>query len=144
MSSSSSSSCRAHSTYISMTISRQPSLSFIVPERSYAQHPVSSHSWSMWVLGGRPTLACSCVGFYRRTSLMSSSLFLQQCPACLVRITHMVYKMGGKWPYSSFLVGCCFHDLFKTACSILVQLPFNLFSRCFIRVQVAPTIASHN
>ena len=33
-------------------------------------------------------------------------------------------------------VGCCFHDLFRTACSILVQLPSNLFSRRFVRVQV--------
>ena len=79
---------------ISMTISHQPSLSFIVPGRSSAQHPTSSHSWSMWVLGGRPTLACPCVGFHRRTSLMSSSLLLQLCPACLVRITRMVCDRG--------------------------------------------------
>ncbi len=31
---------------------------------------------------------------------MSSSLFLQQCPACLVRQTCIVFVMGGKWPYS--------------------------------------------
>ena len=67
---------------------------------------------------------------------MSSPLFLQQCPACLVRLTRMVCERGGRWPYSCFLVGCCFHDLFKTARSILVQLPSSLFSRHFVRVQV--------
>ena len=33
---------------------------------------------------------------------MSSSPLLQQCPACLVRLTWIVFVMGGKWPYS-----CC-------------------------------------
>ena len=33
-------------------------------------------------------------------------------------------------------MGCCFHDLFKTVRSILVQLPSSLFSRRFVRVQV--------
>ena len=31
---------------------------------------------------------------------MSSSLLLQQCPACLVRLTWIVFVMGGRWPYS--------------------------------------------
>ena len=31
---------------------------------------------------------------------MSSSLLLQQCPACLVRRTCIVFVMGGKCPYS--------------------------------------------
>ena len=34
------------------------------------------------------------------TSLMSSFLLLQQCPACLVRLTWIVFVMGGRWPYS--------------------------------------------
>ena len=34
---------------------------------------------------------------------MNSSLLLQQCPACLVRLTWIVFVMGGRWPYS-----CCF------------------------------------
>ena len=41
-----------------------------------------------------------------------------------------------------FLVGCCFHDLFKTARSILVQLPSSLFSRRFVRVQVVQPYSS--
>ena len=67
---------------------------------------------------------------------MSSSLLLQQFPACLVRLTRMVCEIGGRCPYSCSLVGCCFHDLFKTARSILVQLPSSLFPRRFVRVQV--------
>ena len=73
---------------------------------------------------------------------MSSSLLLQQCPACLVRLTRMFCEIGGRWPYSCFLVGCCFHDLFKTARNILVQLPFSLFSRCFVRVHVVQPYSS--
>ena len=51
---------------------------------------------------------------------MSSSLLLQQCPACLVRLTLIVFVMGGRWPYSWCFVGCCLQDLFKIARSILV------------------------
>ena len=46
-------------------------------------------------------------GVHRSTSLTSSSLLLQQCPACLVRLTCIVFMMGGKCPYSWCLVGCC-------------------------------------
>ena len=31
---------------------------------------------------------------------MSSSLLLQQCPVCLVRLTWIVFVMEGRWPYS--------------------------------------------
>ena len=31
---------------------------------------------------------------------MSSSLLLQQCPACLVRLTWIVFVMVGRWLYS--------------------------------------------
>ena len=64
-------------------------------------------SWSMYVFAGRPTLACPCASFHRRTSLMSLSLLLQQCPVCLVRLTRMVWVICGWWPYSCFLVECC-------------------------------------
>ncbi len=42
---------------------------------------------------------------------MSSSLLLQQCPACLARRTCIVFVMGGKCPYNWSLVGCCRQDL---------------------------------
>ena len=51
---------------------------------------------------------------------MSSSLVLQQCPACLVRLTCIVFVMGGKWPYSWCLVGFCHQDLFNIALNILL------------------------
>ena len=105
---------------ISLTLSRHFSLSFIASGRSSAQHPVSSHSSWMYVRAGRSAFARPCVGVHESTSLMSSSLLLQQCPACLVRLTWIVFVIGSRWPYSWFLVGCCRQDLFKIACSILV------------------------
>ena len=36
-------------------------------------------------------------GVHRSTSLMSSSMLPQQCPACLARLTWIVFVMGGKW-----------------------------------------------
>ena len=117
---------------ISLTLSRHFSLSFIASGRSSGLHPVSSHSCWMYVRAGRPAFARPCVGVHRSTSLMSSSLLLQQCPACLVRLTWIVFVIGGRWPYSWCLVGCCRQDLFKIARSILVQLPSSFFSSCFV------------
>ena len=92
---------------ISLTLSRQFSLSFIASGRSSGLHPVSSHSCCMYVRAGRPAFARPYVGVHRSTSLMSLSLLLQQCPACLVRLTWIVFVMGGRWPYCCCLVGCC-------------------------------------
>ena len=101
---------------ISLTLSRHSSLSFIALGRSSGQHPVSSHSCWMNVPAGRPAFARPCVGVHKSTCLMSSSLLLQQCPACLARLTRIVFVIGGRW----CLVGCCRQDLFKIARSILV------------------------
>ena len=101
---------------ISLTLSRHSSLSFIALGRSSGQQqPVSSHSCWMYVRAGRPAFARPCVGIHKSTSLMSSSLLLQQCPACLVRLTWIVFVIGGRWPYSWCLVGCCCQDLFRIA-----------------------------
>ena len=43
---------------------------------------------------------------------MSSFLLLQQFPACLARLTWIVFVMSGRWPYSCCFVGCCLQDLF--------------------------------
>ena len=91
---------------ISLTLSRHSSLSFIALGRSSGQQPVSSHICWMYVRAGRPAFARPCVGIHKSTSLMSSSLLLQQCPACLVRLTWIVFVIGGRWPYSWCLVGC--------------------------------------
>ena len=85
---------------ISLTLSRHSSLSFIALGRSSGQHPISSHSCWMYVHAGRPAFARPCVGVHKSTSLMSSSLLLQQCPACLVHLTWIVFVIGGRWPYS--------------------------------------------
>ena len=100
---------------ISLTLSRRFSLSFIASGRSSGLHPVSSHSCWMYVRAGRPAFARPYVGVHKRISLMSSSLFLLQCPACLVRLTWIVFVIGGRWPHSWCLVGCCCQDLFKIA-----------------------------
>ena len=105
---------------ISLTLPRHSSLSFIALGRSSGQQPVSSHSCWMYIRAGRPAFARPCVGIHKSTSLMSSSLLLQLCPACLVRLTWIGFVIGGRWPYSWCLVGCCYQDLFRIARSILV------------------------
>ena len=91
---------------ISLILSRHFPLSFIASGRSSGLHHVSSHSCCMYFRAGRPVFAWQYVGVHRSTSLMSSSLLLQQCPACLVRLPCKVFMMGGRWPYSWCLVGC--------------------------------------
>ena len=61
---------------ISLTLSRHSSLSFIAPDRSSGQHPVSLHSCWIYVRAGRPAFARPCVGVHKSTSLMSSSLLI--------------------------------------------------------------------
>ena len=59
--------------WISLTLSRHFSLSFIASDRSSGLHPVSSHSCCMYVLAGHPAFAQPYVGVHRSTSLMSLS-----------------------------------------------------------------------
>ena len=106
---------------ISLTLSRHSSLTFIAFGWSSGLHPVSSHSCCMYVWAGRPAFARPYAGVHRSTSLMSSSLLLQQCPACLARLTCIVFVMGGRivgvlWGVdartcsvllSTFLCNCC-------------------------------------
>ena len=97
-----SSSCHAIRTDISDPLS--PPLPIVhYPGRSSGLYPVSSQSCCMYVRAGRPAFARPCEGVHWSTSLMSSSLLLQQCPACLVRLTLIVFVTDGRWPYS-----CCF------------------------------------
>ena len=79
---------------ISLTLSLHVSLSFIASGRSSRLHPVSSHSCCMYVRAGRPAFDWPYAGVHRGTSLTSSSLLLQQCPACLVRLAS---KLPRKW-----------------------------------------------
>ena len=100
---------------ISLTLSRHFSSSFIASGRSSGLHSVSSHSYCMYFRAGRPGFAWPYAGVHKSTSLMSSSMLLRQCPACLVGLTCIVFVMGGRWPYSWCLVMCCRLDLFNIA-----------------------------
>ena len=105
---------------ISLILSRHFSLSFIVSGRSPGLYSVSSHSCYMYVRAGRRAFSRPYAGVHRSTSLMSSSLHLQQCPACLVCLAWIVFVMRGRWRYSWWLAGCCRQDLFNIARNILV------------------------
>ena len=107
---------------ISLTLSRHFSLSFLASGRPSGLHLVCSHRCCMYVQAVRPALSRPYVGVHRSTSLMSSFLLLQQCPACLVRLTRIVFVMAGRWPYSWCFVECCCQDLFNIARNVLVYL----------------------
>ena len=49
-------------------------------------------------IAGRPTISRPCEVVYRSTSLISLSLLLQQCSIWSVRLTWIVFQMGGRWP----------------------------------------------
>ena len=105
---------------ISLTLSLHVSQSLIAFGRSSGLHPVSSHSCCMNVRAGRPAFDWPYAVVHRSTSLTISSLLLQQCPACLVRLACIVFVIGGRWLYSWRRVGCCCQDLFNIARNILV------------------------
>ena len=71
------------------------------------------------ILAGGPAFDCPCEGVHGCMLLISSSFFLQQCPACLVRLTWIFFVMGGKWQYSCYFAVCFLRDLFSISCSIL-------------------------
>ena len=75
-------------------------------------------------------------GVHRRTSFMSLSLLLQQCPVCLVHLIWMVLEMGCWQLYNCLFVGCCFQDLLNITHSILVQFSSSFFSIFFVSIYV--------
>ena len=116
---SSSSTCRAASTDIPDPL--LPLLPIVHRLRQVFRATSRILTELLYVCSSWSSCFCSAIcGVHRSTSLMSSSLLLQQCPACLVRVTWIVFVMGGMWPYSWGLVGCCRQDLFNIARSILV------------------------
>ena len=100
--------------------------SFLASGRSSGLHPVSSQTCCIYVRAARPVFAQPYV----------RDLLLHRYPACLVRLTWIVFMMGGRWPYSWCIVGCYLQDLFNIARSILVKLPSSFFSSRFVSVQV--------
>ena len=117
-SSSSSSSCRTASSDIPDPLSTL----FPIVHRLWQLFRATSRILTqlLYILAGRPVLARPYVRVHRSTSLMSSSLLLQQCPASLVRLTWIVFVMGGRWPYGWCFVECCRQDLLNIARNILV------------------------
>ena len=115
---------------ISMTLSRQFCLSFIFSGRSSGLHPVFSQSCCMYVLAGHPAFARPYVGVHRSKSLMGSSLLLQQCPACLVRLSHLILQCSS---LSIILTADGFHFFsiydppYRTFQFNLTQLLFDVF-----------------
>ena len=53
---------------------------------------------------------------------MSSSLFLQQFPACLVLLIWIDFVMGVKCPYNCCFVGCYLQDLFNIVSFEVISL----------------------
>ena len=89
---------------ISLTLSGHLSLSFIASGRSSGLQPVSSLNCCMWVRADRLAFARPCDGVPWSTSL-SSSLLLQQCPACLVRLSFVIYCLVSFHGLKENLVG---------------------------------------
>ena len=54
--------------------------------------------------------------------------FVLPYPECLVRLTWMVFEMGGKWPLSCFLMRSYVQDLVNITHNILVYFPPIFFS----------------
>ena len=105
---------------LSLILSNHPSVSSIASGRSSELHPVSAQSCCINVRAGRPAFARPCEGAQKSRSLMSSSLLLQQCLACLARLILIVFEVGGWCPYSCCFVRCCLQDVFNIAHSILM------------------------
>ena len=59
----------------------------------------------MQVLAGHLAFARPSDGVHESKSLMSSSLLFQQCPACPIHLTWIVFMMVGKWPNTAVLLG---------------------------------------
>ena len=111
---------------IDSPLSHHLSLSFTISSRSSRLHPVSVQSFCRYVLLGRPVVACPCEEVHGRTSLMSSSLLLQQHSSCLVYLIWMLLEIGGRWSYN-----CVSWDVASRICSIICRYTYNVYKRNF-------------
>ena len=128
--------------WISLTLSCHFFLSFIASGWSSGLHPISSQSCCMYVRAGHPAFAWPCVGVHRSTSLMSLSLLLQQCPACLVHLTRIAFMMGGRWPYSCALWGVASRNYSILLAAFLCNCRLAFFSSRFVSIQVVHPYSS--
>ena len=119
---------------ISPTLSRHFSPSFIASGRSSGATSRNPHIAAvLYVLPGRPAFARPYVGVHWSTSLMSSSLLLQQC---LVRLTWIVFVMGGRW------AGCRIGALWGVAAWTYSILLAKFLSNCRLASSPAVLLAS--
>ena len=89
--------------------------------------PVSFCSWSTYVVAGLPLFLAPYFGSQSSSSLTTSSFLLQQYPIKRSLLIFSVSVILGRLPYSSLLVLCSFQETPRTALSILVCVPSNLF-----------------
>ena len=59
--------------------------------------------------------SCLCSSMWRGPQEYVTYEFVSTSPACLVRLTWIVFVMGGRWPIS-----CCFESAASRTCSILL------------------------
>ena len=72
------------------------------------------HVYSSWS-------SCFCLAICGGPQEYINDEFVLASPAVsYVHLTCIVFVMGGKWPYSGCLVGCCHQDLFNIALNILM------------------------
>ena len=64
--------------------------------------------------------------------------------ACLFCLTWMVCEMRGKRLNHYYFVECWFQDLFKTASSVLMYIPYSILSKHVLKFQVVQTYNSTN
>ena len=128
---------------IFLTISRHPSLSPIALCRYSGLYPVSAQSCCVYVRAGRLAFAHPCEGVHMSTLFMSSSILLQKCRACMVRLILIIFVMGGRCPYSCCFVVCCHQDCstllatFLYNCRRTFSLSVSLASMWFIHMAVS-------
>ena len=116
--SSSSSSCRAARTDLSDALSPAVSIAHHYWEIFQATSCIDTELLCV-DSSFRPAFDRPCEEVHKSISLMSLSL-LQQCPACFLRLTWIVFVMDGQCPYSWCFVGCCLQELFNIARNNLV------------------------
>ena len=107
--------------------------------------PIVYHFWQLLqtvsnVLAGRPTLVYQCVGVHKRMSLMSLSLFFQQCPTWLIHLWWFLrWEVGGRRAafYGAGVdFGICLKKSSKHSCVVPIYL--------FLYVQVVHPYSSRN
>ena len=115
-----------------LTLSHHKTQSSIATGSSSWSYPEFALSWCMKVLSGKSTLMSLRVGIQEWTSLMCSSLLLQQNWACIV--IWMAIKMEGQWLCICCLEEGCFQNLLKEKRWSFLLFPSIFFSIHFVNV----------